>query len=122
MHNRATNTYRRIDLASAPKEQIVDKLFTRFLGDVEIARAAIVAKDVHGKAAALDHALQIVGELQAALDHVAAPELCANLAGLYGFVTQRLTEASLARSTTPLDQAVRIMTELGAAFREAPSR
>jgi len=119
---RAVNAYRRVDLESAPKTQIVDRLFDRCVQDIAAARTAIEARDIHKKAAALDHALQIVLELKAALDIATAPELCANLAALYDFVTERLIEANTALATPPLDQATRIMSELAAAFRGAHSR
>ncbi|TMQ11325.1 MAG: flagellar protein FliS [Deltaproteobacteria bacterium] len=108
MTARAANAYRRVDLESAPKTQIVERLFDRCVADIAAARAAIEARDIARKAAALDHALQIVVD-----------ELCANLAALYDFVTERLIEANAQLALPPLDQATRIMRELGAAFRTA---
>jgi len=119
---RAANAYRRADLESAPKTQIVERLFDRFLADLVTARGAIAARDVKQKATALDHALEIVIELKASLDFAAAPELCANLAALYDFVTERVVSASLTLTPAPLDQATRVMSELGEAFRGAHAR
>ena len=119
MNARAANAYRRVDLESAPKTQIVERLFERCAADIAAARSAIEVRDIVRKAAALDHAIQIVVELKASLDVAAAPELCANLAALYDFVTERLIEANAQLVVPPLDQATRIMTELGAAFRAA---
>lgn len=119
---RAANAYRRVDLESAPKTQIVERLFDRFLADLLAAREGIAARDVKKKAAALDHAMQIVAELKASLDLAAAPELCANLIALYDFVTERLMDANLTLTLPPLDQATRVMSELGAAFRGAHQR
>lgn len=119
MHARAANAYRRVDLESAPKTQIVERLFDRCVRDVADARAAIERRDIHAKAAALDHALRIVVELKAALDVAAAPELCANLAALYDFVADKLIEANTQLALAPLDHATRVMTELGDAFRSA---
>jgi flagellar protein FliS len=119
---RAANAYRRVDLESAPKTQILERLFDRCLADISAAREAIEVKDIKKKAAALDHALQIVAELKASLDVGAAPELCANLAALYDFVTERLIEANAKLEAKPLDQATRIMKELGEAFRGAHAR
>jgi flagellar protein FliS len=119
---RAANAYRRADLESAPKTQIVERLFDRFLADLVSARAAIAVRDVKKKALALDHALEIVTELKASLDFTAAPELCANLAALYDFVTERVVSASLTLTSGPLDQATRVMSELGEAFRGAHAR
>ncbi|HLL25221.1 MAG TPA: flagellar export chaperone FliS, partial [Kofleriaceae bacterium] len=88
--SRAAAAYKRVDLESAPKHQIVERLFDRFASDLATARGAIHARDVKGKAAAIDHAILIVTELRAALDHATAPELCANLDALYAFVGDRL--------------------------------
>jgi flagellar protein FliS len=119
MHARAANAYRRVDLESAPKTQILERLFDRCVKDIADAREAIAAKDIHKKAAALDHALRIVVELKASLDVASAPELCANLAALYDFVAERLSQANASLEASPLDQATRIITELAAAFRGA---
>lgn len=119
---RAANAYRRVDLESAPKTQILERLYDRFLADVTSARDAIDARDIKAKAAALDHALRIIVELKAALDFDVSPELCANLAALYDFVTDRLMDASMTLTTKPLDQAVRVMGELGDAFRGAHAK
>jgi flagellar protein FliS len=121
MYSRSAATaYRRVDLESAPSYQIVDRLYERFARDVERARAAIVAKDIHTKARELDHALCIVVQLKVALDHAAAPEMCANLEALYDFVMARIGEANLSLQVKPLDQAAKIMAELAVAFLQAP--
>ncbi|HEY0482216.1 MAG TPA: flagellar export chaperone FliS [Kofleriaceae bacterium] len=122
MNARAANAYRRVDLESAPKTQIVERLFERCVLDIASARDAIEARDIARKAAAIDHAVQIVVELKASLDAAAAPELCANLAALYDFVIQRLSDANATLALPPLAQATRIMTELAEAFRGAHGR
>lgn len=120
--SRAAALYKSVDLESAPKHRIVERLFERFARDVEEARTAIVAKNVVGKATAIDHALRIVSELEAALDHAAAPELCENLASLYAFVTRRLVDANTKLLVAALDDAARIMKHLDEAFRQAAPR
>ncbi|MFT3694215.1 MAG: flagellar export chaperone FliS [Kofleriaceae bacterium] len=123
MYSRSAATaYKTVDLESAPKTQIVERLYERFARDVEEARMAIGSKDIHGKARALDHAIRIATELRAALDHAAAPALCANLDALYEFVIGRLSECNSSLQTKPLDQAAKIMAELGDAFRIAHTR
>jgi len=116
MFARAASAYRQIDLTSAPKSEIVVRLFTRCLDDIAAARTAIAAKDVQAKANAIDHASRIVVELRAALDHQAAPELAANLDALYRFVGDQLSMANLKLDAKPLDGATRVMTELADAF------
>ena len=122
MHARAANAYRRVDLDSAPKQDILSRLFERFLSDLDAARAAMAKRDVVRKAAAIDHALQIVTELEASLDHNAAPELCKNLQALYGFVAEQLYAASAKLDPKLLDAATKVMSELATSFREAQPR
>ena len=116
----AASAYRRVDLESAPRYQIVDRLYERFAQDVARARTAIEAKDIHTKARELDHALCIVVQLKVALDHTAAPDMCANLEALYDFVMARIGEANMSLQVKPLDQAAKIMAELATAFLQAP--
>jgi flagellar protein FliS len=120
--NRATNAYRSVDLNSAPKHEIMHRLFDRFLQDLEQGRIAIKAKDIAGKSKVLDHAIAIVNELQASLDHAAAPEMSANLDNLYRFVMDRIYQASLKLDAKPLDDATKVMKEIAGAFREAHAR
>ena len=122
MNARAANAYKTVDLESAPKSQIVVRLFDRFMRDVDDAKAALAAKNIHEKARTIDHATCIVVELKAALDHSQAPELCANLEALYDFVLVRLAESNLSLAPGPLDQAVRVMKDLAEAFREAATK
>jgi flagellar protein FliS len=120
MYSRAAaNAYQRVDLESAPKTQIVERLYARFAQDLGQARAALAAKDIPGKAKALDHAICIAVELKAALDFKAAPEMCANLEALYDFVIARLSDCNMTLQTKPLEQAAKIMAELGDAFAQA---
>ncbi len=116
MYARAATAYRRVDLDSAPKAEIVARLFTRFLDDVTAARGALDAGDVGRRALAIDHALRIVIGLRAALDHGAAPALAGELDALYAFVQDQLVRANVCRVAEPLDAAVRVMRELGDAF------
>ncbi len=122
MNTRAANAYKRGDLDSAPKHVVLERLFDRFARDLVQAREAIVAKDIQKKANLLDHALRIVGELSAALDHSAAPELCANLAALYQYVIDRLGEANTKLTFEPLDDAAKLMGEVGDAFKAVHPR
>jgi flagellar protein FliS len=119
MYARAARVYATVDLESAPKTQIVERLYDRFDRDLSTARTAIAARDIKAKAAAIDHATEIVITLRTALDRKAAPELCASLDSLYVFVLAKLGEANATLSPKPLDAAAKIMKQLGEAFRAA---
>jgi len=119
MYARAAKAYRQVDLESAPKTQILDRLYARFLRDLDDARAAMERNDIRERTKALNHAYRIVDELVAALDHQRAPELCANLVGLYRFVLDNLTEANTKASVESLDRASAVMTHLRDSFQQA---
>jgi flagellar secretion chaperone FliS len=119
MHAHAANVYRRVYLESASPAQVLDQLFGALLDDVQRAGARMRAGDVAGKAAEVGHALRIIAELQAALDHRAAPEMCANLARLYEFVSARLTQASATLDPELLAPVGAILASLRDAFRAA---
>jgi flagellar secretion chaperone FliS len=120
--NAAAKAYRRVDLESAPKTQILERLYDRFARDIADARVAITARNIEAKAKALSHASQIVLQLKMALDHSVAPEMCRNLESLYNFVLGRLAQANIKLTTKPLDDALVVMSGLGAAFKQAHAK
>ena len=122
MYAHAANAYRRVDLESAPKTQILDQLFSRLLSDLESGKAAIADRDIKRKHAVLDHAMQIVTELRAALDVGAAPELCGHLAALYDFVMNRVVVAGAKLDGRFLDEAIQVVGPLRKAFAEAATK
>ncbi len=119
MYASALKAYRKNDLASAPKTDILDRLFDRLESDLRAGQGAITAGDVPARARALDHATRILTELIAALDTRAAPDLCGNLEALYRYCLTCITRASLERKAPLLDQPIQIVSTLRASFAEA---
>lgn len=70
-----------------------------------------------GRLASRAHA--VVSELLLALDHDAAPELCANLASLYDFCLDRLTTANLRGDARSVEECIRVLTPLREAWKLA---
>lgn len=119
MNQRAANLYKKVDLESAPKDQILDRLLERCLADLGGARQAIVDGRIELKANLLRHAQAIVQELQASLDHTRAPELCANLDRLYSFASEKITIANMTMKTSAIDDAAQVIKNVADSFREA---
>jgi flagellar protein FliS len=119
MYARAARSYQNVFLESASPAKLLDELYERLLRDMRDAAAAIQVKNVAAKGEYISHALAIVGELAAALDHRLAPELCARLAGLYDFVAHRLTRANIHGDAKALAEAEPVIATLRDAFREA---
>lgn len=119
MYSSAVKAYRRVDLESAPKTEILDRLFGRLDSDLRAGQSAITRGDVPARAEALDHATRVLTELIAALDHAAAPELCDNLEALYRYCLLGITRASVERKAAHLDPPLAVVATLRAAFAEA---
>jgi flagellar biosynthetic protein FliS len=103
----------------ASRVGLLDQLYQRFLGDCAEADQAIQM----GNAAELDrvmgHAVEILGQLEAALDRKAAPDLCVNLARLYDFARLRLAQAQGNLDRTALADAQDVVAGLRDAFGQA---
>jgi flagellar secretion chaperone FliS len=119
MYTSGVKAYRKVDLVSAPKTEVLDRLFARLDLDLRDGQRAIANGNVVARAQALDHASRILTELCAALDSGAAPELCANLDALYRYCQTCITRAALERKAAHLEQPLSIVATLRAAFAEA---
>jgi flagellar protein FliS len=117
---RALRSYKAVSVESAPPRRLLDELMNRLLRDCSDARTAIKTGDIAGKGKHIGHALAIVGELVAALDHSVAPELCANLGSLYQFVIDRLSDANVRKAESPIVEAEKVITTLREAFAGVP--
>jgi flagellar biosynthetic protein FliS len=115
---KAAAKYKRMHVETSPA-RILDALLRRLLHDMEDARIAIESKDMVAKGAAVGHALAILAELSAALDHDAAPELCANLRSLYVFAEERLVAGNAKMDGALIAQAVAALEPVSAAFSKA---
>lgn len=117
--SRGINAYRRAHVESAPPARLLEELFSYLDSDLRTAAECIAAKDIAGKARACDRALAILSDLEAALDHNAAPELCQNLASLYRFSSDRVLDASMRLDPKPLAEAQKVLAPVIDAFRVA---
>ena len=78
---------------------------------------AIENGDVKDRCEQLGHAIKLVGALEVSLDNELAPELCANLVGLYGYVRSRLVDANLKGDAEPVQEAMDLIGEVHGSFQ-----
>jgi flagellar protein FliS len=109
---RGIDSYRQTEIQSRSPLELVVMLYDgalRFTGD---ARDAMVRRDIRARQTHLSRALAIVSELQSTLDMETGGEVAERLDKLYGFVRDRLIEASARQDLQPLDEARRVLTTL----------
>lgn len=116
MSGKAADRYKQVRAnTSTPGELLLalyDGLF-RFLNGAKACfenQQAPRGRELVGKA----HA--VVSELLLALDHAAAPELCANLAAVYDFALSRLSDANREGQAKPIEDVLRALTPLREAW------
>jgi flagellar protein FliS len=104
-------------VGGASPHKLVTMLFDGFNEAVAQAHSALQQKRIEAKCKAITRAVRIVDEgLKAVLDLDAGGKLAADLNALYGYVALRLTQANLNNDTAVLDECVRLMEPVRAAW------
>lgn len=107
------------DVMSASPHRLIALLFDG--ADSAIRTAAIHLRDgnVAEKGRAISRALDIVNNgLLASLDRERGGELAGNMASLYDYIARLLLRANLRGDLSALEEAGRLLCDLGAAWRE----
>ncbi len=108
----AIRVYKKMSVTTADPLQLVVMLYDGFLRHGRAALEAMKKKRPAETGDQIGRALPILHELQASLNHRAAPDLCANLDALYEFVNNSIMQAHLKSDADALEQALCIMAEL----------
>jgi flagellar secretion chaperone FliS len=109
---RGVNSYRQTEIQSRTPLELVVMLYDGALRFTAEAREAMARRDIRSRQQSISRALAIVSELQSTLDMASGGEVAVQLDKLYGFVRDRLVDASLKQDPKPLDEAARVLTTL----------
>ena len=119
---RGANAYIQTHVQSRSPLELVVMLYDgalRFIGE---ARSAIDRQDLPGRRAAMSRALAIVGELQSTLNMEQGGQIASQLDGLYGYVNNRLLDATMKNDVAALDECARLLGTVRAAWVEIAAR
>ena len=100
---------------TATPGQLVVMLYDGFLRFAAQGKAAFERGDIGAAGIRLTRAQDIVTELRVTLD-MTQGEIAQNLASIYDYVGDRLTASRLGHDVTEIDEAVRCMADLRAAW------
>lgn len=121
MYQPRANAYKTVGVQSASPERILDEVFLRIQLDCRRAVTAIEDDDIKERCEQIGHAIKLVRALEVSLDTELAPELCANLVGLYGYARSRLVDANLKGNAEPVREVMELIRELHGSFQVAQS-
>lgn len=105
-------------LGTVSGPRVVVMCFDRLDRDLAAAADALGTRDLYRVNMALTHAQDLVTELTGMID-LDAWEHASTLAGVYDYLSRLLTAANVGKQISKVEDAQRIVRELGGAFREA---
>jgi len=109
---RGISRYRQTEIQSRTPLELVVMLYDGALRFTADAREAIERRDIRSRQHNVSRALAIVSELQSTLDMESGGDVAAQLDRLYGFVRDRLVDASVKQDVKPIDEARNVLTTL----------
>ncbi|MCU0662995.1 MAG: flagellar export chaperone FliS [Myxococcota bacterium] len=114
--------YRKVHVETSNPGQILIALYDAAIRNIQHGIERIDKRDYPGKGVALNKAYAIIAEFINALDFSVAPELCANLEGIYTFMLDQISEANTNMNSEPLQPVLRHLQSLRATWAEAVAR
>lgn len=110
-------------VASANPHQLISLLFEGAGTAIRTARLHLEKGNLGEKGRSISRALDIVNQgLLAALDREKGGEIADNLALVYDYIARSLLQANLHNDLAKLDEAGRLLDELGSAWRAMDTR
>ncbi|GGX80146.1 flagellar protein FliS [Litchfieldella qijiaojingensis] len=104
---------------SATPHQLIVMLFDGALTSIRAARLHLNEGNIQEKGKAISKALDIVNNgLLAALDAERGGEVAERLASLYDYIARLLLSANLHNDEKSLEEAARLLEDIGSAWRE----
>lgn len=104
---------------SATPHRLISMLFDGAQASIRAARLHMQSGDVAEKGKAISRAIDIVNQgLLAALDQERGGELAQRLEQIYDYVVRLLLQANLHNDVERLDEAARLLEDIGSAWRE----
>ena len=114
--------YRRTQIETATKEQLLIMLYDGAIRFLNQAVAAVQTKDMRTKATTVDKALAIVQHLSLTLDTTQGKKVADELDRLYDYVTEKIVEGSGKLQTKEFQEAIKVLTILRSGWAELAER
>lgn len=105
----------------ATPHKMVQMLLAGILERLAKAKTAIEQGNIPLRGELIGRSIDIISELQAALDHEAGGEIATNLDNLYDFCVQELLQANANAEQLHIDNAAKIIREIKEAWDGIPA-
>lgn len=112
MVNQGIQSYRRVNVTTSNPVQLILMCYEGAIDNLLIAKENYIAKDYETKSKAVQKFLDIIAELQCALDFEKGAEVAKNLDAVYTYVTRKILEADLNRDLDAFDSVIEMLKDL----------
>jgi flagellar protein FliS len=109
--------YRQVQIATASRGKLILMLYQGAINSLKKSIELLDKKDYMGKGDCIIKAQDILMELNLALD-MSAGEIAHSLRSLYVYMYRRLIDANMNKDTAPIQEAIRIMSNLYQAWEQ----
>jgi flagellar secretion chaperone FliS len=114
--------YRETEIKTADGLELILILYRGAAEQLRQARSHLSAGRIPQRAAALNKAMAMIGELQACLNQDKGGDIAASLDRLYTYMIRRLTEANIRRDCAAIDEVLKLLGILESAWVEAQNQ
>jgi flagellar secretion chaperone FliS len=118
MSSNVNDRYLEARVMSASPVELVRMLYGAAQQAVREARRRLAAGDPGARSREISRAMEILVELSAALDRKKGGELAGELAELYDYMRRRLGDANVRQADEPLEEVLRLLATVSAAWDE----
>lgn len=109
MTHDASGEYLKNAVMTATPEQLQLMLYDGAIRFARQAKDALAKRDLEKSCEKLLKAQRIIAEMQNGLRHDVNPTLCAQMAGVYGFIHDRLVHANMKQNSAAIDEALTVL-------------
>lgn len=111
-----------VNLPTGTTGQTLIALYDTAIRHARQGARSIQARQLVAKGKELQRVSSIIAELASTLDHAVAPQLCANLEQLYGYIQRQLALASARMDPAAAEEVASLLGTLRDAWIEAVER
>lgn len=111
--------YRKTDVMTAGRETLLLMMYAGAMRFLRQGIAALEGGDYPEMTRMIGKTQEIVNELRSTLNFEVGGEIARSLERLYAIVTQKLIQANLEKTATPLGEALGILENLNTAWEQA---
>jgi flagellar secretion chaperone FliS len=115
----AASRYQQVRATTSTPGELLLALYDGLFRFLNGARICLERKERPRAGELLSKSYAIISELYIALDHSVAPELCAQLEGIYGFCMDKITFANIHGKPEAVAEVIKVLTPLREAWKVA---